>query len=178
MTRTVGQVYDELLLTLAQGGDVAALERLAERWRPRHFAHARRLLSRDDAAADAVQDAWVGIVRGFAKVRDAARFPAWSYAIVTRRCRDIQRRAMRAPDQLGDDEPIDLNFAAPDDGLDLRRALAALAPPQRAAIALFYLEGMSVAEIAVALCAPQGTIKTRLLYARRALRRHLEGVVA
>ena len=45
----------------------------------------------------------------------------------------------------------------------------------RAAIALFYLEDMSVAEMAVALDVPAGTVKTRLMHARRKLRAALEG---
>ncbi len=45
---------------------------------------------------------------------------------------------------------------------------------QRAAVALFHLEGLSVAEIAAALGVPAGTVKTRLLHARQKLRAALE----
>jgi DNA-directed RNA polymerase specialized sigma24 family protein len=57
----------------------------------------------------------------------------------------------------------------------LRAAVRALPPEQRAAIALFYFEGMTVAETAVALDVPAGTVKTRLMHARRKLRNALEG---
>ena len=63
------------------------------------------------------------------------------------------------------------------DGIDrasLRKAIAALPPDQKSAIALFYLEEMSVAEVAVALNVPAGTVKTRLMHARRKLREALE----
>jgi RNA polymerase sigma factor (sigma-70 family) len=50
-----------------------------------------------------------------------------------------------------------------------------LPPEQRSALALFHLEEMSVAEVAVALDVPLGTVKTRLLHARRKLREALEG---
>jgi RNA polymerase sigma-70 factor (ECF subfamily) len=46
---------------------------------------------------------------------------------------------------------------------------------QQAAVALFYLEEMSVAEVAVALDVPAGTVKTRLMHARRKLRAALGG---
>ena len=59
------------------------------------------------------------------------------------------------------------------DAARLSRAMARLPPDQRAAIALFYLEDLSVAEIAVALDAPSGTVKTRLMHARERLRRIL-----
>jgi RNA polymerase sigma-70 factor (ECF subfamily) len=173
--RTPERVFDELLVTLAQGGDAAALDRLARRWRPRHYAHARRLLRSPEAATDAVQEAWVGVVRGLGRLVDPARFPAWSFAIVTRRCRDQQRRAVRTPAMDADVELAEAASADLDTRTDLRRALAALPADQRAAIALFYLEGLAVAEIASALSTPVGTIKTRLFHARRTLRRCLEG---
>jgi RNA polymerase sigma-70 factor (ECF subfamily) len=48
--------------------------------------------------------------------------------------------------------------------------MGALPAEQRAAIALFYLEDLSVAEIAAALGVPAGTVKTRLMAARDRLR--------
>ena len=56
-------------------------------------------------------------------------------------------------------------------------AIRALPPDQRAAIALHHFEGLSVAETAVALDAPVGTIKTRLMHARLKLKAALEGEI-
>ena len=50
-----------------------------------------------------------------------------------------------------------------------------MSPEQRAAVALFYNEDLSVAEIAVALSVPAGTVKTRLMHARSKLRAALKG---
>lgn len=57
----------------------------------------------------------------------------------------------------------------------MRSAMRELPAEQRAAIALFHLEELSVAEVAVALDVPVGTVKTRLMNARRRLRAALEG---
>ena len=57
----------------------------------------------------------------------------------------------------------------------LNKAIAALPPQQRAAIALHYKEDLSIAEIAAVLEVPTGTVKTRLMHARRKLRDALEG---
>lgn len=178
MTRTAERVFDELLVSLAQAGDREALARLAARWRARHYAHARRLTRSADIAADAVQDAWASIVGGLKGLNDPARFPAWSYSVVTRRCRDLQRRAGRAEFVALDEEAMSDTPSDAELTLDLRRALAELPPDQSAAIALFYRDGFSIAEIAQALCIPQGTVKTRLFHARRALRRQFEGEAA
>lgn len=177
MADQVRKAFDEYVVLLAQGGDREAFAKLAERWRPRHFAHARRLLGNHDAAADAVQEAWVGIVLGLRRLKRPELFPAWSFSIVTRRCQDRMRRNGRSPPMDPDADP-----AAPDsdagEAADLRRALASLPPDQRAVVALFYLEGLTIPELAAAVNAPAGTVKSRLFHARRALRRFfdVEGV--
>ena len=172
-TRGVGQVYDEVLVLHAQRGRRDALERLASRWRPRHYSHARRLLGSADLAADAVQEAWISIVRGLYRLHDPASFPAWSYAIVTRRCQDALRRRSRAKEAELDEA---LESPAPTEGIDdLRSGLKALPGEQRATIALFYSDGLTVMEIATAMKIPIGTVKTRLFHARRTLRRLLSG---
>ena len=66
-------------------------------------------------------------------------------------------------------EPASRDIAA------LQGAIRKLPPEQQAAIALFYLEEMSVAEVAVALDVPAGTVKTRLMHARHKLRGAFEG---
>jgi RNA polymerase sigma factor (sigma-70 family) len=174
MVRRIDRLVDETLVLYAQEGKREALDRLASRWRPRHYAHARRILGTGDNAADAVQDAWISIIRGLWRLKDPTRFPAWSYAIVTRRCQDVLRRTARAQETLLDEN---LESDPPSDPLgahDLRDALNSLPPSQRAAIALFYRDGLTVSEIAEALAIPVGTVKTRLFHARRTLRHYLE----
>jgi RNA polymerase sigma factor (sigma-70 family) len=173
--RRVDQVFDEVLVLYAQEGRREALDRLASRWRPRHYAHARRLLGPGERAADAVQDAWVSIVRGLYRLRDPSRFPAWSYAIVTRRCQDIVRQRSRSRETVLDE---DLEAEAPpalDAVDDLRVGMNTLTHEQRATVALFYREGLTVLEIADAMKIPIGTVKTRLFHARRTLRQFLSG---
>lgn len=57
----------------------------------------------------------------------------------------------------------------------LQRAIARLPPAQQATLALHHLEGLGVAQIALAMDVPPGTVKTRLMHARRKLRQLLEG---
>uniref|UniRef100_UPI003A8EF909 RNA polymerase sigma factor n=1 Tax=Maricaulis sp. TaxID=1486257 RepID=UPI003A8EF909 len=66
------------------------------------------------------------------------------------------------------------NAEALADRRPLARALATLPVEQRTAMALFYIDDFTVAEIAVALSVPAGTIKTRLMHARRKMRAALE----
>lgn len=172
------RLLDAWLVTCAQGGDRVAFGRLAARWNRRLLAHATRLMGHSTPAADVVQAAWVEIVRGLPRLTDPSAFPAWAYRIVTRRAaraiRDLQ--AGRRLDALlaaqGDVAGVETELP-PDQAL--AAAIRALPPEQRAAIALHYFEELSVAEVAVALMVPAGTVKTRLMHARRKLRAVLEG---
>jgi RNA polymerase sigma-70 factor (ECF subfamily) len=177
MRRDLDRVYDEYLAACARAGDRAALERLALRFGPRLVGHAYRLLGDADAARDAVQDAWTDIVRGLPNLSSVSLFPAWAHRIVGRRCADAIRKKRRrrkleaafaAEPQAGDRELEALEIGA--DAARLRKALAELPPDQRAAVALFYREDLTIPEIAIALGTPGGTIKTRLMHARNKLR--------
>jgi RNA polymerase sigma-70 factor (ECF subfamily) len=181
MAMATDRRIDEYLVACARLGDRAALGRLAIRWQKRLLVHAWRLLGDDAAAEDAVQEAWLEIVRGIGRLQDTAAFPAWAYRIVTRRCARFIARAQRGR-QLETalstqmEEPTADEVAASDIEL-VRRMIRQLPGAQQAAVALFYLEEMSVAEVAVALDVPSGTVKTRLMHARARLRNAIKGDV-
>ena len=173
------RILDAYLVASARVGDRQAFGALARRWNGKLLAHAWRLLRDHEAAKDAVQESWAEILRGLSRLRDDGAFAAWAYRIVSRRCarqigriqgdRRLAEEVAASPAEDGLAEPSSLDVEA------VRRAIKTLPPEQQAAIALFYLEDMSVAEVAVALDVPAGTVKTRLMHARRKLRRALEG---
>lgn len=176
-------ILDELLVLRCQAGDGWALQRLAERWHPRLLRHAQRLTGQKDATDDAVQEAWLAIVRGVARLDDPARFPAWAYRITANKCRDRIRRAQRrrrVRDRLAHEprpDAIDPEPAmAPEEraGHSLGPALAALPADRRSLLAMFYNDGLSVREISEALGIAVGTVKSRLFHTRKMLRRSLE----
>lgn len=182
MQRDTDRIYDEYLAAAARAGDRAAWERLVARWQPRLHRHAWRLSGDADGALDRVQEAWVEILRGLHQLDDVAAFPAWAYRIVTRRCQRAYRLGLRDPDAEfdADTTPTEAapEHASAEFAVDLDRVLAAmrtLPPGQRAALALYHLDQLGVAEIAIALDVPPGTVKTRLMHARRKLRAQLQG---
>ena len=172
------RLLEEYLIAGARMGDRDAIGRLAELRGPKLFAHAMRLLGDRADAEDAVQDAWVEILRGLKSLRDDRAFPAWAYRIVTRRAAKLIGSKMRARDVAATvpmDETVPESGPAAHDAATVRRAIAALPPDQGSTIALFYLEEMSVAEVALALDVPPGTVKTRLMHARTKLHAALKG---
>ena len=94
-------------------------------------------------------------------------------AIVTRTAARELKARIRARETIAE---LGLQQASAGvDPPDLRSEIDALPVGQRAALALFYLDGLSVAEVATALAIPPGTVKTRLMTARNRLRALLEG---
>ena len=178
MRRDPGTVLDEWLVALAKGGSALALGQLVTRWSPRLLRHASRLLGDMDQAQDAVQDAWVGAARGLRGLEDPARFPAWMFALVSRRCADRVRRAVRdrrlAVEVQGLGGPR-AEVSGADQRLDLSQAVAGLPVEQRLVVSLHYGEGLGIDEIAAAHGLPPGTVKSRLFAARQTLKRFLEG---
>ncbi len=168
---------DEWLVANARLGDRRAFAALVLRWQKKLLAHAWRLLRDDEAAKDSVQDGWAQIVRGLSGLKDERLFGPWAYRIVSRRCAravgGLAARRRLAEALASEPEPAWVE-ADPIESR-LRSAIAALPPGQQAAIALYHLEEMSVAEVAVALDVPAGTVKTRLMHARLKLRAALEG---
>lgn len=181
MRRDRKRVLGEYLVVSARTGDRQAFDRLARLWQPDLARHAWRLTGDQDLAQDVLQDAWLDIVRGIPRLNDPAAFPAWAYRIVTRKCAGMIRKRQRVretqsalaaePPEIMDGETEAANQA--DIGV-IARAMAGLPPDQRSALALYHRQEMSIAEISVALGVPVGTIKTRLMHARRKIRAALE----
>ncbi len=180
--RDKARLLDAYLVAAARAGDGAARARLVARWQPKLLGHAWRLTGDAEMAREAVQDGWIEILRGLGGLRDELAFPAWALRIVTRRARRLggRRSLDRARQAPLDDQLVEASTdGGGEDEADvlarrtLQRGIEALPPDQRAALALVYLHGLSVAEAALALEAPEGTIKTRLMHARRKLRDHL-----
>ena len=182
MIRSPERLIDHTLVSNAATGSELAFNALHARWHPRLLRHAYRLLGAADLARDAVQDSWMDIVRGLRRLNDYGAFQAWAFRIVSRRCAKMIRSLRKhrhieqaiSREEAGADEVVD--DADPNDDLAaIRNALSRLTAPHRVVTELFYLEELGVAEIAVALDIPLGTVKTRLMHAWKCLRAHLQG---
>lgn len=171
---------DELLAIRCQLGESDALDELIERYADRLRAFVRRVANSESEADDLVQDAWLRVLRGLPGLRDPARLRAWLFGIAHRviidRLRSRYAEPAHAPvDELVDDADLQATHLRHD---QVERGLAVLAPPEREAVVLFYLEQLSLAEIAEVATVPVGTVKSRLHRARTQIRAALEQPLA
>ena len=167
------RALDRYQAALAMEGDKRAFELLYKRWHIRLLRHAVSLLGDSEEARDVMQDVAVALVRNIRKLKDPDHFGAWAYTIVRNRAASHIRRKSRdrtlqtalqrsetpeetAPRETTSDVLIDL--------------ISTLKPAHREVLSAYYVDGMSVREIAACLMVPPGTVKSRLSAARTHLK--------
>lgn len=178
---------DAEVVSRVRSGETDAFRLLVERYQARALGLARRVLRDDDAAKDAVQEAFLKAYRSLAKFEGRAKFYTWFYRLVLNQCLDMKRRAK--PERFAEFEDADpLEVAAgqvPQPEVagvayepaaeamrgELRqhiaKAIAQLPDGPRKTLVMREVDGLSYAEIAKALDVPKGTVMSRLHYARK-----------
>jgi RNA polymerase sigma-70 factor (ECF subfamily) len=165
----------------AQGGDLAAFERLVREHQRYVFNLAYRVLGDYAEAEDVTQETFVRAWRGLAGFRGHAQFTTWLYRIVHNLCLN---RLPGLRQQLLQTEPLEETLANPTDSLPelseerermvfLRAELERLPEKYRLVLTLRYLQNLSYDEIAATLDLTMGTVKTHVHRARELLTERL-----
>ena len=184
---------DEALVLKIQQGDMPSAEALIRRYRQKAFSIACTLCDGDrDAALEHSQEAFVKVLGNIQSFQGKSSFYTWFYRILVNTCLDGRRKRRRwqklfpvrrpGSREEGLPEPTVEDFPADESGdpfiavrggnlaRDLEKALSALPEKQRTVFQLKVFHGMAISEIAAVTGAAQGTVKTHLFRATRALR--------
>ena len=169
---------DQELVVRAQHGDQRAFEALARADSPRLHRVAYGVLRDSESAEDATQRALVDIWRDIRRLRDPARYEAWSYRILVHACYREARKRRDLPciaDVPAADVPAAVDaFGQVDDRDQLERGFRQISVEHRTVIVLRCLLDMPMEQVADALGVAPGTVGSRLHRALRALRAALE----
>jgi RNA polymerase sigma-70 factor (ECF subfamily) len=176
-------VTEQELSRAAQGGDAQAFGRLVLLYAAVARQVAYAVVSSWDEAEDAVQDAALAAWQAVAGFDPTRPFRPWFLRIVSNASLDlIRRRRVRQTEPL--QETVASTDRSPEQWTDrvlvsekITVAMAQLPERHRVAVMLFDLEGYSHAEIAAVLAVPEGTVRSYVFHARRALRRSLRPLV-
>ena len=175
------RIRDELLVVRCQLGETEAFDELIGRWHTPLWRYVRRMSARDDEAQDLLQDIWLRVIRGIGRVREGARFRGWLFGIARRAVMDRYRQQYgKPPTEEVDAERIAAESDAPDGEAALEaleRALETLPLVEREVLTLFYLQDLSLVEIADVLTLPVGTVKSRLFRARQLMRQMMRATM-
>ena len=161
-------------------GDVAAFDELMAAHEDRVFGICLRMLRDRDMALDAVQETFINVFRKADRYKAEAAFSTWLYRLAANHVVDRGRRARRErgrvemPEQVVDTSPgADAGVESAERVAVLRAAIQELDTRYREALFLVYVEGLKVDEAARMLEIPEGTVKTRLMRGRQALKKIL-----
>jgi RNA polymerase sigma-70 factor, ECF subfamily len=189
MESDIRDLADEEVMQLVQRGDPRAFELLYDRHGGAAYSLAYRIVGRQAAAEDVVQEALLSIWRSrlrYDKTRGSVR--TWILGIVHNRAIDGLRRSSvheRRREQLDGAEELfearertDVEVARREEARSVRGALDALPAEQRHTIELAYFGGFTHSEIAELLDEPIGTVKGRMRLGLDKMRRQLVGGMA
>lgn len=169
---------DRDLIERARRGDQQAFADLVHQVSASLFGVARRILRDPGLAEDVLQNALVTIWRKLPHLREPDRFEAWAYRILVHACyADAPRNRQWAATV----RVLPLQRAVEADGIqsfpdrdELEQAFRRLPLDQRAVFVLHHHVGLPLVAVAETLGIPDGTARSRLHYATRALRAAFE----
>jgi len=170
-------LQQELLAIRCQLGEPAAFDELVDRWHTPLWRYVRRMTDRNELAEELLQETWLRVLRGMVKLREPASLVPWLFGIARRVLMDHLRQKYKQA--TTNDAAIDVHAARTDD-IDNRddiehllHELERLPLPQRELVTLYYLEELTMDEVASVLDIPAGTVKSRLYHVRNTLKQTL-----
>jgi RNA polymerase sigma factor (sigma-70 family) len=165
---------DQHVVARARRGDASAFESLVVDHHHRLFRVAYGILRDAHLAEDATQQAFLNVWRDISRLRDPAKFEAWSYRVLVRACHaEIKRRRDWVPDTELSPGQVPLavdQFGAVVQRDLLERGFRQLSVDHRTVIVLHHLADMTLETVAETLDIPLGTAHSRLSRAMQALR--------
>lgn len=138
------------------------------------FHTAKAILRSDEDAEDAVQEAICTAFERRESLRETDKFRPWLLRILVNKCYDTCRRRRPTVDLEDVAEYLPAKSQDQTERLTLWQAVMALSGDLRAAVTLFYYDGLSIREISGVLGISEAAVKTRLSRGRAKLRRLLE----
>lgn len=185
--RALDTMTDDQLVALSQRGDLEAFNQLVQRWETSLYRFIRRTVGNPDEARDLCQEALTRGFQNIERLRDGSKFRAWIHHIALNLCRDKfrsqrSRTELRSLDEFSAEElqaaTQDARPLAPDAAVSraslselLGGALQKLPVEQRTAIVLREYHGFNSEEIAEITGVPAATVRTRIFYGLKTMRR-------
>lgn len=166
----------EKLVRRAKKGDKDAFVALMEENKHAMIAAARAILRNEDDVADALQDTVLAAFQKLCTLREEKYWKTWLMRILINSCYSILRgKKTVAIEEFLPEESREYNW---DSVLDVKAALGEASPGDRLVLTLYYVQDMSVREIAAAIGASENAVKQRLSRSRKHFKNiYLKGAV-
>ena len=173
---------EQLPVAQARAGDTAAWDTLFRRYQLPLYVYVFELVHDEQTSLDLVQESFINAARHIGSLREDAKFGSWLFGIAHQKC--IQRWRKHARDEVlreelaaappdFEDDPAEFLIRAEQEA-EFMKLLNQLPLAQRSVLLLHFVEEFSHEEIAGITGAHIGTVKSRLHYAKKTLRKILE----
>jgi RNA polymerase sigma-70 factor (ECF subfamily) len=174
------KISDAILVLRCQKRDESAFRELVNRWEPRLYYYLRRVVESDSAVWDVLQETWLAVFQHIRRLEDPRKFPAWLYQIAHNKAVSMFRKESKytqiTDEQLSDHYENNFVFHYELEQVEaIHELLAKLKLAHREVITLYFLEGFSISEMAQIIGISEGTVKSRLYYAKHKLHEVLKG---
>lgn len=193
----------ETLIHQARGGNTQALEQLLRQWHPALAGFIRQYFQgrfnaevSEELMREAIQGTLISVHRQLGSLREVGAFKAWLYRIATHQCYEKERQwrrrtgrvipmgflkkeqengdeAYALPEPISQEIPVDERMHQSGLADQIRAALAQLPTEQHTVLIMKEYQGLTFREIAEALDLSENTVKSRLYYGLKHLRKNL-----
>ena len=167
---------DEQVVELVRSGDQEVYSEIINRYQPKLLRYATYILSDEDSAADAVQEAFISAFINLNSFNIQKKFSSWLYRIVHNKAMDIlkkQNKQSPMPENIDFDSGTDLEeeFIKNEIINHAQNCLAEMDIIYKTPLSLFYLEEKSYEEISDILRIPVNTVGTRISRAKQIMKK-------
>ena len=173
---------EQLPVSQARAREPAAWDTLFRRYQLPLYVYVFELVRDEQAGLDIVQESFIAAARNIDGLREDNKFGSWLFGIAHQRCIQHWRKRNEIlfdeiPETPGDfeDSPDDLLIRRESEA-EFMSLLDQLPLPQRSVLLLHFIEDFSLEEIVRITETQLGTVKSRIHYAKKALRKLLEGI--
>jgi RNA polymerase sigma-70 factor (ECF subfamily) len=173
------RIQYEWLALRCQSGEAGAFEDLIAVMERPLLYYAASLTGDSDSALDVLQEVWIRVSRGIRKLKDPGSLRSWLYSIThgiaVDRIRKNYSREQAEKVQFEEFQEAEEPSFAAEDAAAIHQALSEIGLKHREVLVLHFLEDLSMAEIAEVVGCSEGTVKSRIHYAKRAMKEILSG---
>ncbi len=171
------QLIEQVLVLRCQIGDKDAFAELIERYQAPLRYFISRLLEDKQMSEDIFQETWLTVIRSICSLKSAEAFSTWLYRIARNKVYQ-QIRGKKKMNELDDNIAVandtEEEVFSAEDAANIHRCLKKLRAEHREVLMLRFLEQMSYHEIAQVINRGLGTVKSRIYYAKLALKKEME----
>jgi RNA polymerase sigma-70 factor (ECF subfamily) len=173
---------EQLPVPEARAGDPSAWDTLFRRYQMALYVFVFELVRDEQASLDIVQESFINAARHLGSLREDSKFGSWLFGIAHQKCLQQWRKQTRRENALEELSALPPESGEGPDELLVRQEQEAeflallnrLPMPQRAVLLLHFVEDFSLEDIAAVTGTALGTVKSRLHYAKKALRKLIE----